>query len=369
MKIREGWALLIIFFILLIAPIIVIIGEVSDDHSYDSIHKYPRSKSAAPIRFHLIGDFGDLQSTDPINNTEPVKLVSDIMREQSLQRPISFIISAGDNSYPHSYANFDQTIYKLMYDTFDVDGLKGKPWYLVLGNHDCVVTPDYELHSNKLYPMWNMPSSYYNFSIPIDTGSVGFSFLDGCILLGDDQKEISKQYSWLRQVLSDQANDSSIVWKVVTVHMPLWSSGQYHGDNEPLKISLYPLLFEYGVDLVLSGHEHVMSHFASRIIDGKPQPYVPLPDLNYSCDNNEYVPYNRASDWFKGEAIHEVVQGAGGRELYEFCPSKTTEMADLLYGYSSYGFTEIYIDHSVITIDYFNLTVPEPVFTIRILNI
>lgn len=366
MKVREGWILFLLFLILLVPPIIVIIAEVSQDNSFSDVKKYKLPNSSGPIRFHLIGDFGQLH-TQKINNSEPVSYVAESMKNQAKQRPIDFIISSGDNVYPEATSNFDQNFYKLMYDVFDIQQLKGKPWYAVLGNHDCVKNPEYEINADELYPMWNMGSHYYNFSIDIGSGKyAGFTFLDGCILVGSDQKKIDEQYEWLKNVLSNQKNNSNIIWKVVTIHMPMWSPGEYHGDNEVLKQNLYPILFEYNVDLVLTGHEHIMAHLASLNINGKPQTYVPLPHQNYSCTADEISFYNSASDWIQGQAMHEVVQGAGGQDLYDSCPNKVTSMADLLYAWSNYGFTEIYIDPEKLHIYYFTIGNELPSYTVRI---
>jgi Calcineurin-like phosphoesterase len=371
MRVKEG-SILFLFFILVLTPLlIVIIAEVSQDNSYENITRYPIELASSPLRFHVIGDFGDLAADDPINNTDPVIFVSDIMQRNAKERPISMIISVGDNTYNHAYAYFDQTAYNLMYNVFDKPTLQGKPWYLVLGNHDCEIDPMFEVEATKLYPMWNMPARYYNFSYPIDSGYyIGLTFLDGCILTNDpensDNTDLSEaQYAWLRQVLSDQNNDPSILWKFVTVHMPLWSPGNGHGDSETLKQLLYPILYEYNVDLVLCGHEHIMAHYASMNANG-PQPYVPLPNINYTYSMDEYLPYNRASDWIQGQAIHEVLQGAGGRDLYQVCPYQTTAMADLLWTNPTFGFTEMYVDSSIIVIQYYNLTEPLPLYTVRI---
>lgn len=370
MKGKEGWILVILFLTLLIPPIIVIIAEVSKDVSYNKIDKYSLSSSSKPLRFHVLGDFGNLKSEVIIEDKEPVNLVAHAMKTQAIKRPIDFILSAGDNSYPMAYAKFDQHIYKLMYDVFQKEAIKAKPWYLVLGNHDCYVNPDYEVKDNKLYPMWNMPSRYYSFVKEIDDSKkVGFTFLDGCALTGQgvtySNSSATKQYEWLIDELSKQKSDKSIVWKIVTIHMPLWSPGEGHGDNDILKEYLYPILYEYGVDLVIAGHDHIMAHYASRIINNKPQPFKPKNE-NFDCGNYSFFPYNQQSDWFQGEAIYELLQGASGRELYNNCPYSTTTMADLLFTVSEYGFTEVYIDHTKIQIDYFDLFNDLPIYTTRI---
>lgn len=371
MKGKEGWVLVILFLTLMVPPIIVIVAEVSKDTSFSKISKYSLADSAKSLRFHVVGDFGNLHSEVIIDGEEPVNLVAHAMKKQAVQRPIDFILSAGDNSYPEAYADFDQHIYKLMYDVFQLEGIKAKPWYLVLGNHDCYDDPNYEVHANKLYPMWNMPHRYYSFTKEIDGGSKAlFIFLDGCILTGQGLVEYSnstatKQYNWLIDELDKYKNDKTVAWRVVTAHMPIWSPGQGHGDNDILKIHLYPILFEYKVDLLISGHDHIMAHLTSRIINNKPQPFkAKVPDVD--CGMYTFFPFNQASDWSQGEAIHELLQGASGRELYLNCPGSTTTMADLLFTVSQYGFSEVYMDQNKIQIDYFNLTSDVPIYTTRI---
>jgi predicted phosphodiesterase len=372
MKGKEGWVLVALFLVLMVPALIVIVAEVSRDKSYSHITKYKISDSEKPLRFHVVGDFGNIHSTDEIDGTEPVKFVAHAMKNQALKRPIDFILSAGDNSYPEAYADFDQHIYKLMYDIFQLEGIKAKPWYLVLGNHDCYDDPDYEVHANKLYPMWHMPHKYYHFTRDIDLGKkVGFVFLDGCALTGEgvpySNSSAVKQYKWLEDVLDEQMKDKDIVWKIVTVHMPLWSPGEYHGDNDILKLHLYPILFKYGVDLVISGHDHIMSYSISRYINGKAQPFVPKHD-SIACSFGSFFPFDHAVDWEQGQGMHQLLQGASGRELYKNCPDSVTPMADLMFTTSRYGFSEVYLDQSLIKIDYFDIEGDLPIFTTRILR-
>lgn len=149
--------------------------------------------------------------------------------------------------------------------------------------------------------------------------------------------------------------------------MPPFSAGSDHGDNEPMKKYILPLLYKYKVDILMTGHEHVQQYFVSRYDNGSPPQYQILPEnITYECSKEEYVPYNRYSDWVKGQALHEISQGAGGREIMEMCPNKTTQMADLIYGNSQYGFNEIYIESSFIRVDYFSINDALPVYTLKI---
>jgi 3',5'-cyclic AMP phosphodiesterase CpdA len=50
-------------------------------------------------------------------------------------------------------------------------------------------------------------------------------------------------------------------WKVCFFHHPLYSDARYHGPDLDLRAVLSPLFQKYGVNLVLSGHDHVYERF------------------------------------------------------------------------------------------------------------
>jgi len=63
---------------------------------------------------------------------------------------------------------------------------------------------------------------------------------------------LQEQAAWLERVLSE--NDRT--WTVVTCHYPVFSLAR-NRDNEDLRQEWKPLFDRYGVDLVLTGHDHV----------------------------------------------------------------------------------------------------------------
>jgi 3',5'-cyclic AMP phosphodiesterase CpdA len=69
-----------------------------------------------------------------------------------------------------------------------------------------------------------------------------------------------KQLAWLDKELAASGSD----WKICFFHHPLYSSGETHGSAELQRGLLEPVFLKYGVNVVLSGHEH----FYERI---KPQ--------------------------------------------------------------------------------------------------
>lgn len=72
---------------------------------------------------------------------------------------------------------------------------------------------------------------------------------------GDSEKAIAQreaQNQWLKDALKNNPGR----WTVVMHHHPVFSFGQQR-DNLNLRKTLAPLYEEYGVDLVLTGHDHV----------------------------------------------------------------------------------------------------------------
>jgi hypothetical protein len=71
----------------------------------------------------------------------------------------------------------------------------------------------------------------------------------------------SAQYDWLQADLSA----SGKLWKVVVLHEPGWSSGGGHSNNTTIQNDLQPLFQQYGVSLVLGGHNH---YYARATVSG-----------------------------------------------------------------------------------------------------
>ena len=63
----------------------------------------------------------------------------------------------------------------------------------------------------------------------------------------------SEQLLWLEKVLKGSRSD----WKLVMFHHPLYSSGR-HKSNLEMRRVLEPIFETYGVDMVMSGHDHLV---------------------------------------------------------------------------------------------------------------
>ncbi len=115
--------------------------------------------------------------------------------------------------------------------------------YPVLGNHD------YETEAGAPY--------LHAFSLPDNGAPAGeerwYSFEWGSIhfVALDTQRVGPEQIQWLDADLS--AND--LPWKIAYFHKPPYSHGR-HGGNDRVQAAFVPIFEKYGVQLVLSGHEH-----------------------------------------------------------------------------------------------------------------
>ncbi len=75
--------------------------------------------------------------------------------------------------------------------------------------------------------------------------------------------EGSEQYQWLAQDLQENPSRCTAAY----FHHPLFTSGK-HGPQKKLK-PIYQVLYDHGVELVLSGHDHNYERFAPQTPDGK----------------------------------------------------------------------------------------------------
>jgi predicted phosphodiesterase len=182
------------------------------------------------VRFGVIGDNGTGEA--------PQYEVGRELASFHEQFPFTFVLMMGDNLYgaerPQDFVQKFEAPYRLLLDANVV-------FYAALGNHD---DPN-----QRFYKPFNMGGKrYYTFK----KGNVRFFVLDSTYM-------DLVQLAWLEAELKNSGSD----WKIATFHHPLYSSGM-HGSQTDLRVILEPLLVEYGVDVVLSGHEH----FYQRI---KPQ--------------------------------------------------------------------------------------------------
>ncbi len=115
----------------------------------------------------------------------------------------------------------------------------------------------------------------------------------------------SEQYQFIQDDLNKTANNPNIDWIIVYGYRPFYTSPTLHPANEILRETYPPLFEKYGVDMVITSHNHNYQRSYPLIynIDSSRQPIVK--DVNASLYNSPGVP------------IYFVV-GTAGNNLYDF---------------------------------------------------
>ena len=176
------------------------------------------------VRFAVIGDNGTGET--------PQYEVAQQMLKTHAAFPFEFVVMMGDNLYgsqqPRDFFNKFESPYGPLIRM-------AIPFYAALGNHD---EP-----TNRNYPGFNMAGQrYYSFV----RRNTRFFVLDTNMMDAD-------QIKWFEQALAS----ATALWKIVVFHHPIYSDGDRHGANVQLRVMLEPIMVRHGVDVVLSGHEHI----------------------------------------------------------------------------------------------------------------
>ena len=185
------------------------------------------------LRFAVIGDSG--------TGAKPQYEIGGKLNATRMRFPFEFVLMMGDNLYGAETPNDFQKKFTKPYQSLIASGVK---FYAALGNHD---DPPRQIN----YKPFNMGGKrYYTFK---PKENIRFFALDSNYM---DKEELL----WFDQELKASGSE----WKIVFFHHPIYSSGEAHGSNVELRTLIEPLLVQYGVDVVFTGHEH----FYERI---KPQ--------------------------------------------------------------------------------------------------
>ena len=190
------------------------------------------------LHFTAMGDFG----TGGTKQAEVLKLLAQSGKAGEL------MVTLGDNAYSSgTESEFQSNMFKPMAAV-----LREVPLFPSPGNHEYVTNQGQPYLDNFYLPANNPEKSerYYSFN----WGPVHFVSLDSNCVIGlasSDRCTLAAQKSWLAQDLAATRQP----WKVVYFHHPTWSSGE-HGSQVKMRRVFAPLFEQYGVDLVLTGHDH-----------------------------------------------------------------------------------------------------------------
>jgi 3',5'-cyclic AMP phosphodiesterase CpdA len=176
------------------------------------------------LRFAVIGDTG--------TGSKKQYQVAEMMVKYRNIFPFEFVLLLGDNMYGGESPKDFEKKFSDAYQQLLADKVK---FYATLGNHDMA------LQTN--YLNFNMDGKeYYRFK----KGNVAFYSLNSNYM---DKKQVQ----WLESELGKDLSE----WKVCFFHHPPYSSAKKHGSDEQLREVVEPIFVRYGVNVVLTGHDHV----------------------------------------------------------------------------------------------------------------
>ena len=247
------------------------VAPIAGDASYH-FHTAPLQGSTADTRVWILGDSGTANSN--------ARAVRDAYKAWAASDPADFVLMLGDNAYNDGYDNEYQAA---VFDTYP-EILRQLPLWSVLGNHDGH-SADSATQTGPYYDIFNLPTNaevggllsgteaYYSF----DYANIHFVALDS---YETDRSVGGSMMNWLQ---NDLAMNTTQPWVVAFWHHPPYTKGSHDSDTESqleqMRENALPILENWGVDLVLSGHSH--SYERSSLLDGHYGDSITLdPDFN-----------------------------------------------------------------------------------------
>src|SRR5215213_2110670 len=168
---------------------------------------------------------------------------------------------------------------------------------IAIGNHDL----DYQSSYYQLLNHYNLKEPYYSFNFH------NIHFL--AISSEHPFEEGSKQYEFIKNDLEESLQNSSILWRIVFLHKPMYTSASFdEKDSEELKDTFHELFKSHKVDLVLSGHT---------------QYYQRSFPLSYNYDNSSYpiIMDHKNSVYTNNDGIIFVTAGTAGDKIHDIAYS------------------------------------------------
>jgi hypothetical protein len=192
---------------------------------------------------------GDIGVCGLRGDEQTAALVDSIVRADSAATVESVVFTVGDNAYP---AGLDRDFVRCFTPSWGDP--KKRIMNLIrptIGNHDYQSAQGaayYRYFGSRAGPRLK---GYYSY----DIGAWHAVALNSEIAALGPASERSEQEDWLRKDLQSHNNKCTLAY----FHRPLYSSGA-HGMSSVMK-SIWKILADGGVDLVINGHEHHYERF------------------------------------------------------------------------------------------------------------
>lgn len=188
----------------------------------------PPPESFEPFTFAALGDFG--------TGGREQKQIAERMCAWRESHPFDLVVTTGDNIYD---AGEEENFQANFFDPYECLLSEGVRFRSTLGNHDVATKnglPELE------EPAFGMLARNY----VVSRAGIRFVFANSNNL----------DVEWLKDAITPRPDEA---WTIVSFHHPVFSGGKEHGPTAGFADTLPRLFARKGVDLVLTGHDHVYS--------------------------------------------------------------------------------------------------------------
>ncbi|RVU23242.1 metallophosphoesterase family protein [Streptomyces antnestii] len=217
----------------------------------------PRGR--APFRFTSFGDQGTGDPAYAVSSPFGAYVVDQVEAKQPLLHLLN-----GDLAYSDVQRN-PAAAWNAFFNN-NMRSARNRPWMPAAGNHENETGNGPQGFASYLTRFWlpgngstDFAGNWYAFTV----GSVRFVILQNDDVCYQDAGNFyvrgysgGAQRQWLQQTLARARSDKSIDWVVVCMHQLLMSSATGNGSDLGIRQEFGPLFDQYGVDLVLAGHDH-----------------------------------------------------------------------------------------------------------------
>ncbi len=248
---------------------------------------------------------------------------------------IEFVMCGGDLIDRPTNQDWEETFR-------DIDSVaQAMPFMNVTGNHDYLKGVIVELERR-----FSLVFSYYLDSMVGENQVYTFRYGPAQFFLLDSNREFPYLYTQ-RQWLEAQLEQSKSKWKIVVLHHPLYSIKGYN--NIIQRWMFNDLIENYGVDLVMQGHEHAYARMTRHTDDGRAT--TPVYTVSHCSPKNYRIEFDDRFDKF----------GISSRyyQIVSFSADTMTVAAYEVYGHTLYDSLQIVKNGDALSIEDCGKSIPE----------
>lgn len=233
-------------------------------------------------------------------NTLDQNTVRDAFLNFNNNAPLDMLWMLGDNAY---MSGTDQEYQDAFFQNHYEEILKNIPLFTIAGNHENY-TANALTQTGPYYDIFSLPANGECGGVP--SGSEAYYSFDygqlHVIALEANTPSLLLPSSPMLTWLVNDLTATTLKWKVVIIHNPPYTKGGHDSDTEndliQIRQNIMPILEQFKVDAVLSGHSHVYertyfldghyglsSTLSSSMIVDSTYGALPLPYLKQSANN------------------------------------------------------------------------------------